>query len=279
MGITRAHPNHDARECCSRDQEMPSDSSGVKPLAEPRLVSARILLAVEFPRVAQLPGAVPANLENARVLEEIGGQVFIQMVRRDKRGGVERGLIAVAERRYALAPPGVRRSLTAKRRGNAQVVSASEVVPALEVRIVSIGKKERIWKRRAQRAQDHQFVVDVGTEQADGPDTRPAIPAPVRVAFFQHARQSPQVIRLIQAFGCFNGDGIGTGIAFLGLFLHSSAREIARHLTVDAAQITISPDRTRLRLLRLLRSGRSADPTSDDFVNRLMGSLGKKSNA
>src|SRR5438105_10460448 len=111
--------------------------------------------------------------------------------------------------------------------------------------------------------------MSVGTEEADGPNSHPVNPAPVAVAVLQHARESPQVIRLVQAFGRLDRDRVWTGITFLDLFLRTSARGIARQLAVDPAQITIGVDAPQLRRIHDLRTAGSgsADPTSDDFVD------------
>ena len=67
VGVARAYPDHDRRERCCGDEEMPSYGIGVKPFTEPSLVGAGIFLALKFPRIAQLPSAAPANFENARL--------------------------------------------------------------------------------------------------------------------------------------------------------------------------------------------------------------------
>src|SRR5215472_15769055 len=146
------------------------------------------------------------------------------------------------------------------------------------MRIVIIGKENGVAKLRSQSAQDHQLVVNVLAEQSDRADSDAITPTPLCVLFLQQTRESPQIIRLVQAFGRFHGDCVGTEITFLGLLWRTSARGIARQLTVDPAQITVIVD-AELVVSRFLRTARSAGPAGDHFVDWPMGILGRESDA
>src|SRR5678815_3334405 len=99
--------------------------------------------------------AIPPDLEDAR----LPGKIFSDRVRHppgnDESAGVEGGLIAVAEGGDSLTPE-VRRHFIPKGRADDEIVRIVEIVAPLEMRIVGVGKKDRLREFRTESAQDHE---------------------------------------------------------------------------------------------------------------------------
>ena len=122
------------------------------------------------------------------------------------------------------------------------------VVTALKMRVVVVGKKDSIGKLRTQRAQNHEFVVNVRTEQTDGPNSVTILALPTRGIFFHLPRQSPEIIRLIQPFRGLDRDGVLAKLSFLFLLALTVFAEVAWQPTVDSTKIMIRVNPRRLLL-------------------------------
>ena len=68
------------------------------------------------------------------------------------------------------------------------------IVAALKMRVVIIGKEDDVAKLWTQRAQNHQLVINIRTEQTDRANSETVLSLPAHVVVFELARETPEII-------------------------------------------------------------------------------------
>ncbi len=149
-----------------------------------------------------------------------------------QRGKVRRRLIAAAERRNIALEASLQ--LQAERRGDDHVARRL-VLARMEMARVQIDRKEdRVREKRAESLDNEQCVVGISSQNTDGSGAFPLVMNP--------GDQRAHVIDLTRAFravpGCVVGLGGGSRLGSPG----GSRRVVARHFSVQAAQIAVAKD-------------------------------------